>query len=122
MQADAVHAFHAGHRIVVAAPNRHCSFGALLDFKIHGQKRRRAMVLRPVEFDPSGNPRSGEADERGLDYMLVVNQVVTVRFVLNAVDTPCRCYPDKPAFRETSDSCPARRADTWAELPWQLQL
>ncbi len=86
MQADAVHAFHAAHRIVVAAPDRFRAVRVFFDFKIHRQKRRGPMMLRPVEFDAAGNPRPGQADQRRLDDRLVVNQIVAVRLVLQDVD------------------------------------
>ena len=82
MQADAVHAFHAAHRIVVAAPDGFRAVGVLFDFKIHRQKRRGPVMLRPVELDAAGNPRPGQADQRGLDDGLVVNQIVAVGLVL----------------------------------------
>jgi hypothetical protein len=41
--------------------------GVFLDFKIHRQKRRGPMMLRPIEFDAAGNPRAGQPDQRRLD-------------------------------------------------------
>ena len=87
MQANAVHAFHAGHRIVVAAPDSFGAIGVLLDFIVRRQKGGRAVMLRPVEFNAAGNPRSRQSHQRGFDDVLIVYQVVTVRLILNGVDT-----------------------------------
>ena len=38
MQADAVHAFHAGHRIVVAAPDGRGAVVVVLDFDLDGHE------------------------------------------------------------------------------------
>ena len=80
--------FMRRHRVVVAAPDGLRAVGVFLDFKIHRQKRRGAMMLRPVELDAAGNPRPGQPDQRGLDDALVVNQIVAVGLVLNRVDAP----------------------------------
>jgi len=44
------------------------------------------MMLRPVEFDAAGNPRPGEADQRGLDDVQAVNEILIFGLVLNGVD------------------------------------
>jgi hypothetical protein len=82
MQTDAVHAFHARHGIVIAAPDGLRAVGVFLDFKVHRQERCWPMMLRPVEFDAAGNPRPGKAHERGLYDRLMVDCVVAIRFVL----------------------------------------
>jgi hypothetical protein len=72
-------------------------------------------MLRPVELDAAGNPRPGQADERGLDDVLVVNQIVAVGLVLNGVDAPADFRqhqhaekfvfdPDRLPFRSTGFS------------------
>ena len=58
----------------------------LFDLVIDWQKRRGAMMLRPVEFDAAGNPRPGQADKRRFDDVLVVDEVVAVGLVLDRVD------------------------------------
>ena len=88
MQADPVHAFHAAHRIMIAAPDGYCAVGVLFDFKIRGQKSRRAVMLRPVEFNAAGDPRPRQADERGFDDALIVNEIVAVGLVENGVNAP----------------------------------
>src|SRR6185437_4889408 len=46
------------------------------------------MMLRPIEFNTAGNPWPGQSDERRLDDVLIVNEIVSVRFVLNGMDSP----------------------------------
>jgi len=36
------------------------------------------MVLRPIELDAARNPQAGEADERRLDHVLAVEEVIVV--------------------------------------------
>ena len=55
----------------------------LLDEDIGRHEGAGAVVLRPVELDAAGDPRPGEADERRLDHVLAVEEiVVVVRLVL----------------------------------------
>ena len=86
MHTDPVHAFHACHWIVVAAPDGLRAVGVFFDVEVHRQERRGPMMLRPVEFDATGNPRPGEAHERRLDHWLMIDCVVAVCFVLKDVD------------------------------------
>lgn len=43
-------------------------------------------MLRPVELDAARDPRAGEADERRLHDMVVVDEIIVVRLVDRAVD------------------------------------
>ena len=113
MQANAVHAFHAAHRIVIAAPNGLRAVGVFLDFKIHRQERRRPMMLRPIEFDTSRNPRPGEPDERRLDDGLMINQVVAVGLVLQPMDATAEFRQDHHAERFVFNPYCLPRAPHW---------
>ena len=86
MDRDPVHALHPVHRLVLAAPHRHAAVRVLLDRPVHRRVRRRAMVLRPVELDAAADPRAEEADERRLDDVLAVEEVVAVGAVEAHVD------------------------------------
>ena len=97
MEADAVHPLHPRHGIVVAAPDGLRAVGMFLDFKIHRQKRRGPVVLRPVELDAAAGPWPGETDQRGLDDRLVVNQVIAVGLVLDRVDASAQFRQDQRA-------------------------
>jgi hypothetical protein len=69
---DPVHAFHVQHRIVIAAPYRHGPVVSIVDLRLHGHVSRRAMVLRPVELDPTGSPWTCQPDQRRLDDILTI--------------------------------------------------
>ena len=47
----------------------------------YGHVRRRAVVVEDVPFNAARNPCARHADVRGLDYVLMVEDVVAVRFV-----------------------------------------
>ncbi len=76
MQANAMHALHASHGIVVAAPDRDRAVRIAADGDFHGHERGGAMMLRPVEFNASGNPGPGEADQGRLNDVLAIEEVV----------------------------------------------
>ena len=97
MQADAVHALHAAHRVVIAAPDGFRAVGVRFNFDIHRQKCGGAMMLRPVELDAAGNPRPGQADQRRLDDGLVINQIVAVGLVQDGVNAPADFRQDHHA-------------------------
>jgi hypothetical protein len=88
MQAHAVHAFHSGEWVMVAAPDRFRSLLMLLDLVINGQERGRTMVLRPIELNATGDPRAGQADQRRLDDVLVVDHLVVVGLIENRMNSP----------------------------------
>jgi len=94
MQTDAMHPLHPRHGIVVAAPNRLRTLGVRLDLEVHRQKRRRPMMLRPVELNATANPRSSQADQRGLDDRLAIDDVVTVALVLQHVNPASQLRQD----------------------------
>ena len=88
MQANSVHAFHARHGVMVTAPNGLRTVRVCLNLIIYRQKGCGPMMLGPIEFYAAGDPRPGQTDQCRLDNMLVVNQIVAVGLVLNAVDAP----------------------------------
>jgi hypothetical protein len=51
VEADAMHALHARHRIVVAAPHSHRPILFALDLNLDRHKGCRPVMLRPVELD-----------------------------------------------------------------------
>ena len=52
------------------------------------------MMLRPVELDASRDPGPGESDERGLDDILAVKEVVAVGLVEADVNTAAKFGQD----------------------------
>jgi len=57
-ETDAVHTLHTGHRIVVAAPDGDRAVRFTLDSSFDPHEGGGAMMLRPVELDSTGDPRS----------------------------------------------------------------
>ena len=55
---------------------------------VHGHIGGRAMVLRPVELDAAGNPRTQQPNQRWLDHVLPVKEVVLICFVQTSVNSP----------------------------------
>ena len=88
MQTNAMHSLHAGHRIVIAAPDGLAAVSVLFDLHIHRHKRRRAVVLRPVELHAARNPRPRQPNQRRFDHVLPVEKVVSVRLVLADMNAP----------------------------------
>src|SRR6185437_15078898 len=86
MQADPMHFFNAKHRIMVAAPDCDRSIVVLFDLRFRRHKRSGAVMLRPVELDSPGDPRTSEPHQRGLDYVLSIKEVIIVRFVIPNMD------------------------------------
>src|ERR1700734_774324 len=77
-----MHTFHTGERIMVAAPYDDGAVFLALDGNFDREKRCGAVMLRPVEFDPARDPGAGKADQRRLDDILAVEEVVAVDLVL----------------------------------------
>ena len=103
MEANTMHAFHASHRIMIAAPNGLGTVGMVFNFKIDRQEGCRAMMLRPIEFDAAGNPWTSETDEGRLDDGLVINRIVAVCFVLQNVNAAANFREDKRANKFVFD-------------------
>jgi len=85
-QADAMHTLHARHGIVIATPHGDGAIGFAFDGYFDGEKSCRAMMLRPVELDSTGDPRASEADKCGLDDVLAIEEIVAVDLVVSDVD------------------------------------
>ena len=111
VQADAVHALHAAigswslHQ-TVTLPSA-CSSISI----VHRHERRRPVMLRPVELDAAAEIHGpGQADQRGLDDGLVVDEIVAVGLVLQRVDAPADLRQDQHAENTRSRARrPSRR-------------
>src|SRR5450756_3049134 len=86
------------------------------------------MMLWPVELNASARPWPGEADQRGLDDGLVINQIVVVRLVLQRVNAPAEFRQDQRADEFVLDPnrlpfpiyrffCDAIRERQWIHFP-----
>ena len=56
------------------------------DAPVGGAVGGRAVMLGPVELDAAGDPRAGEAHQRRLDHLVVVDEVVAVGFIHGALN------------------------------------
>ena len=86
IKTDAVLAAQTVHRIVIAAPYRDRAIRASLDLVLHRHEGSGPVMLRPVEFHSARNPRPGQANERRLNYVLTIKEIVAVCFVQSNMD------------------------------------
>src|SRR6266436_4484497 len=86
MHRNTDHTFHPVHWFVFAEPDRAAPVFVLFNLVIHRHKCGRSVVLRPIELHPAGNPRSQQADERWLDNVLPVKEIVVIGLVLPDVN------------------------------------
>src|SRR5271165_5117086 len=94
MQADAVHSFHAQHGVVIAAPYGHRSILRLLDLGFDRHESCRPVVLWPVEFHSAGDPWAGKSDQRRLDHILAVKEIVPCRLVVTDMNPSANLRQD----------------------------
>jgi len=66
---------------VLAEPNRATAIGVPLDGRVDRHECRRAVVLRPIELNATGDPGAQQPDQGWLDNVLTVKEVVLVRLV-----------------------------------------
>jgi hypothetical protein len=88
MHAHAQHAFHAIHRFVLAHPER----DRAIVFDRH--KRGRAMMHGPVELHAAGKPRAKQSNQRGLDDVLAIDEIVAVGFIQHGMDASAEARQD----------------------------
>src|SRR6266568_8658579 len=91
------HAFHPVHWFVFAKPDRAAPVFVPFNLVIHRHKCGRSVVLRPVELHPAGNPRPQQADERWLDDVLPVKEIVVIGLVLPDVNPSADLRQDHDA-------------------------
>ena len=89
-----VHALHPRHRVMLAQPDGGRAIRMLLDCHVRRQKRRRPVVLRPVELDATAGPRSGQPNQGRFDHRLVIHEIVSVGLVQGPVDATAECGQD----------------------------
>ena len=83
---EADFALGAVHLVNLAALHRLAAVGVLLDLVVGGSKGSGAVVLRPVELDAAGDPRSEQTNQRGLDDLVVIDEIIAVRLIIGALD------------------------------------
>ena len=82
LQRHAHHALLPVERLDLAHPDGLAAVVVFLRRGLDGQEGRRAVVLRPVELDATRNPRAGQSDQRGLDHMVVIDEVIIPDLVI----------------------------------------
>ena len=81
MEREGVHALREEHALDLGADHCRAAVGVLDELPLDGHVRARAMVLGPVELDAARDPRPGQADQRGLDDLVVVDEVIAVGLI-----------------------------------------
>ena len=94
MEADPVHPLHPHQRIMVAQPDSERAIRLFLDAPGDRHEGGRPMMLRPVELDPARSPWSGQANQRRLDDILPVEDVIAIGLVGRRMDPPADLRQD----------------------------
>ena len=94
---DAHHALHTEQRFIFAHPGRFGAVLPLFDPAVHRHVRCGAVMLRPVELDTAGYPGAGQADERRLDHLVFVDEMVVRLLVVALVDAAAELRQDDDA-------------------------
>ena len=81
-QCETCHSFLMEHTLHFVHPYRHTAIFLLFDGAIHLHESARTMVLRPVEFDTSRNPRTRQSNECRFDDMVIINEMALFDFVV----------------------------------------
>src|SRR5208337_1008000 len=72
---------HAMTDLQLAHPYRLAAIRVVLDAILHGKNGGSAMMVGNVPLDAAGDPGPDEADQRRLDDVLAVDEVVVVGFI-----------------------------------------
>src|SRR5689334_14884048 len=62
------------------------------------------MMLRPIELHSAGCPRARQADQRRLNHMLIIEEIVTVRLVSPYVNTSAELRQNHDFYKFVLDS------------------
>ena len=91
---------HALAHFQFAHPDGLAAVGVRLDAVLHRQERGGAVMVRNVPLDAAGNPRADQADERRLDDVLAIDEVVAVALVHRLEQPPAdlRQHADAHVF------------------------
>ncbi|NUV24535.1 hypothetical protein MS6204_03471 [Escherichia coli] len=73
------------HRLRFADPHRLCTVFMGFEGEINGHKGGRAMVLRPVKLNPTGDPRSQQPHQRRFNDFIVINKIALFHFIPRAM-------------------------------------
>ena len=76
------HPFLMEHPFAFAYPNDGTSIGTTFDRIVDRQERTRTVMLRPVKFNTTGDPRSGQSDQSGFDNMVIVDEMAVFNLIV----------------------------------------
>ena len=71
------------------------------DLVVHGQEGGRAVMIGPVEFDAAADPGAESTDERGLDNVLTVKEIIACDLVVGFKDTSAQLGDQRNADAKT---------------------
>lgn len=84
MQGQADYPFHSVSNLYLADPDGATAVGVFLQYIIDGHKDRGPVVVGEVPLYPAGNPGAEHSYKGGFYNVLVVDEIVIVRFVQRA--------------------------------------
>lgn len=82
------------HPVNLAHPYDSASILSSLKLIFNGSERIRAVMLRPVELNAPGDPRTRKADQSRLDYAVIIDKIIVIRLVERPVDPPSKLRHD----------------------------
>ena len=94
IQGKGAHAFGAVHLVNLTDID---GGGTILVFLIEIVYRRiggRAVMLRPVELDPAGDPGAGKAYQGRFDHMVIIDKIIVVCLIVCPLDTAADLWQD----------------------------
>ena len=97
VQADCGHPLGAVHLVGLADIDGHRAVVVLGHAVVHRREGGRAVMLRPVEFNPARNPWPGQPHQRRFDDVVVIDKIIAVGLVEGAVNPSAQFGQDHDA-------------------------
>ena len=88
------HPFLMEHTFTLAHPNDGTAIGTTFDRIIDRQECARTMMLRPVELDSTGNPRTGQTDQSRFNHMVIIDEMAVFDFIVCHLYTSAQLRED----------------------------
>ena len=86
IEADLRDSLGAVHLVHVMQQHGHAAVLILQGHIIHRKEGGRPVMLGPVELDAAGDPGTGQAHQRRLDHVIVIDKIIAVRLVIGPLD------------------------------------
>src|SRR5258708_7480742 len=87
VECEARRHFRTIHPVDFADPDCFAAICVISDGILDRSKGARAMVLGPVELDPTRNPGTGKSNQRRFDDAVIVDKIIAVSFIECTVNT-----------------------------------